>query len=93
MAQEHGELAERDAADIRSDIDRTRARIVATVDAIEARLRPTHLMSEARQTITDAATRRVQTMRLHPVQTMLVALGLLVIAGEVLRRRRSVADA
>ena len=62
------------------------------MDAIEARLRPAHLMSEARQTITDAATRRVQTMRLHPVQTMLVALGLIVIAAEVLRRRRTAAD-
>lgn len=89
MAEEPRPLEEQDTDSIRSDIDRTRARIAVTVDAIEARLRPGRLVSDARQSITDAAARRVETMRVHPVYTLVVALGALVIVGEILRRRRT----
>jgi hypothetical protein len=89
MAEEPRPLEGQDTDSIRSDIDRTRARIAVTLDAIEARLRPGRLASDARQSITGAAARRVETMRAHPLHTLLVALGALVVVGEILRRRRT----
>jgi hypothetical protein len=88
MAEEPRKLAEDDLSDIRSDIERTRTRIAATVDAIESRLRPGRLMANARKTISEATARRAEAVRLHPVHTTLVVLGILVITGEILRRRR-----
>ena len=90
MAEERP-LEGQDTDSLRSDIDRTRARIAVTVDAIEARLRPSRLASEARRSVTSAAARRVETMRTHPLQTLLI-LGLIVVAGEILRRRRRHAE-
>jgi hypothetical protein len=89
MAEEPRPLDGQDTDSIRSDIDRTRARIAVTVDAIEARLRPGRLASDARQSITDAAVRRVETVRAHPLHALLVTLGALVVVGEILRRRRT----
>lgn len=58
---------------LRSQIEDTRARIVATVDAIEERLRPRRLVAEAGETIKEAAARPLQTARLHPVLTLSIA--------------------
>ena len=88
MAEEPGEVTAPDSHEVRSDIERTRARIASTVGAIEERLQPRRLASDARRSMTDAAARRVEAMRTNPVPAMLVGLAIAVVAAAVFRRRR-----
>jgi hypothetical protein len=86
MAQQPDEVADDATAAIRSDIERTRARIAATVDAIEGRLRPSRLMSNASRAVQDVAAHPVETMRVHPVPTIGVVMALIALAVAMYRR-------
>jgi hypothetical protein len=91
---DEGEDADRSSAEIRRDIQRTRADLDATVDALGRRLQPRRLLWEARHRVQTAA-RRAQD---GPVREPAGHRGLLlagagVLAGglvlrRVLRRRR-----
>ncbi len=52
----------RRTAEIRSDIDRTRADMSETIDAIQDRLRPSNLASQAKDTVRDATVGKVKQM-------------------------------
>jgi len=45
-----------DAARLRGDIERTREQMSATIDELEARLRPSNLLSQAKETVKVKAT-------------------------------------
>ena len=54
--------AERRTAEIRSDIEQTRADMSETIDAIQDRLRPANLVSQAKDTVRDATVGKVKQM-------------------------------
>jgi ElaB/YqjD/DUF883 family membrane-anchored ribosome-binding protein len=56
------EPAARRTAEIRSDIERTRADMSETIDAIQDRLRPSTLASQAKDTVRDATVGKVKQM-------------------------------
>lgn len=87
MAEERDEVASTAVAALRAEIERTRTRIAATVDAIEERLRPRHLMAEAGESIREAAVRPLQTARRHPGLTVAVAGVMLAVGADLVRRR------
>ena len=87
MAEERHEVASAAVTALKADIDRTRTRIAMTVDAIEERLRPRHLLAEAGETIKEAAARPLVTARRHPGFTLAVAGVMLAIAADLVRRR------
>jgi hypothetical protein len=88
MAEEPDAVADDPVAAIRTDIRQTRARIATTIDAIEARVRPSRMLSDARQSLADAAARPARAMGMHPLVSLLAALGTIVLAGAFFRRRR-----
>ena len=57
-----GELRVEDTAAIRSDIERTRARLGATVEALGAQLNPSHLAQRAKDGLREATIGKVQHM-------------------------------
>ena len=88
MAEEPDAVADDAIAAIRTDIEQTRARIATTIDAIEARVRPSRMLSDARRGLADAAAHPVRAMGMHPMVSLLAALGSIVLAGAFFRRRR-----
>jgi ElaB/YqjD/DUF883 family membrane-anchored ribosome-binding protein len=54
--------ADRNTAEIRADIERTRARLGATVEALGAQLNPSHLAQRAKDTLREATIGKVQHM-------------------------------
>jgi ElaB/YqjD/DUF883 family membrane-anchored ribosome-binding protein len=55
-----GQSAE--TAEIKNEIERTRVEMSETIGEIQERLRPEHLIQQAKTTVTDAATGKVRTM-------------------------------
>src|SRR5688572_3984918 len=51
-----------DSEQIRADMAQTRAEMSETIDAIQAKLSPQHLMQEAKDTVRDATIGKVQDM-------------------------------
>lgn len=49
-------------AEIKSEIERTRIEMSETLGEIQERLRPDHLIQQARDTVTEAATGKVRTI-------------------------------
>ena len=61
MAQERNEItASNETAEIKSEIERTRVEMSETLGEIQERLRPDHLIQQAKDTVTDAATGKVR---------------------------------
>ena len=61
MAQERNEITQADdTAQIKSEIERTRVEMSETLGEIQERLRPDHLIQQAKDTVTDAATGKVR---------------------------------
>jgi hypothetical protein len=50
------------SAEIRSQIEHTRAEMTQTIDAIQARLSPSRMLSDAKQTVKDATVGRVRSL-------------------------------
>ena len=92
MAEERHEAGSDAVAALRSQIEETRARIVATVDAIEERLRPRRLVAEAGETIKEAAARPLKTARLHPVLSLSIAAAAMAVTAGLVRRQRGRTD-
>ena len=61
MAQERNEIsASGETAEIKSEIERTRVEMSETLGQIQERLRPDHLIQQAKDTVTEAATGKVR---------------------------------
>ena len=61
MAQERNEgIASNETAEIKSEIERTRVEMSETLGEIQERLRPDHLIQQAKDTVTEAATGKVR---------------------------------
>ena len=61
MAQERNEItASSGTAEIKSEIERTRVEMSETLGEIQERLRPDHLIQQAKDTVTEAATGKVR---------------------------------
>ena len=61
MAQERNEIgANKETAEIKSEIERTRVEMSETLGEIQERLRPDHLIQQAKDTVTEAATGKVR---------------------------------
>lgn len=62
MAQERNEITDQadETAQIKSEIERTRVEMSETLGEIQERLRPDHLIQQAKDTVTDAATGKVR---------------------------------
>jgi hypothetical protein len=78
---------------IEADIDRTRAAMDRTVDAIAGKLTPQQLMMEALGVFKDGssalATRLVQTAREHPVPATIIGIGIGLLLTESAKSRRT----
>lgn len=61
MAQERNEM-NRETEQIKSEIERTAVEMSETLGEIQERLRPDHLIQQAKDTVTDAATGKVRTI-------------------------------
>ena len=64
MAEERNEMSGQSAetAEIKHEIERTRVEMSETLGEIQERLRPEHLIQQAKTTVTDAATGKVRDM-------------------------------
>ena len=63
MAQERNEgVVANGTAEIKSEIERTRVEMSETLGEIQERLRPDHLIQQAKDTVTEAATGKVRTI-------------------------------
>ena len=61
MAQERNEgVGSNETAEIKSEIERTRVEMSETLGEIQERLRPDHLIQQAKDTVTEAATGKVR---------------------------------
>ena len=61
MAQERNEITQAaETAQIKSEIERTRVEMSETIGEIQERLRPDHLIQQAKDTVTEAATGKVR---------------------------------
>ena len=60
MAQERNEITADETAQIKSEIERTRVEMSETLGEIQERLRPDHLIQQAKDTVTEAATGKVR---------------------------------
>lgn len=62
MAQERNEItqASNETAEIKSEIERTRVEMSETLGEIQERLRPDHLIQQAKDTVSEAATGKVR---------------------------------
>jgi hypothetical protein len=82
---------------IEAEIDRTRAAMDRTVDAISGKLTPQQLMLEAMGVFKDGssafATQVVETARAHPVPATIIGIGLGLLLTEKSRGERSVKTA
>ena len=80
MAEERNEMSDADA--IRNEIERTRIEMSETLGEIQDRLRPDHLLQQARDNVTEAAAGKVRTMMNSAGET----------AGVVAARARDTGD-
>jgi gas vesicle protein len=60
VAQERNEINSAETAEIKNEIERTRVEMSETLGEIQERLRPDHLIQQAKDTVADAATGKVR---------------------------------
>ena len=75
------------AAEIRSQIERTRQDMTQTIDAIQARLSPGRLMTDAKQSVAEATARRFQRIKEHPIPYAVAGVAMVALVA-LMRRRR-----
>jgi hypothetical protein len=83
-------LPARPTDQIRAQIEATRADMSDTIDAIQERMRPRHLIAQARETVADATAEGVTTLSRRPGATIGVAamsLGVTWLLRRALRAR------
>ncbi len=88
MAQERNEITQgsNETAEIKSEIARTRVEMSETLGEIQERLRPDHLIQQARETVTEAATGKVRNIMQSAGETATI------VADQTKYAGRSVAD-
>ena len=87
MAQERNEIgANSETAEIKSEIERTRVEMSETLGEIQERLRPDHLIQQAKDTVTEAATGKVRNIMHSAGETATM------VADQTKYAGRSVAD-
>lgn len=86
MAQEREISPNSDTAGIKSEIERTRVEMSETLGEIQDRLRPDHLIQQAKDTVTDAATGKVRNIMHSAGETATM------VADQTKYAGRSVAD-
>jgi ElaB/YqjD/DUF883 family membrane-anchored ribosome-binding protein len=87
VAQERNEIdARRETAEIKSEIERTRVEMSETLGEIQERLRPEHLIQQAKDTVSDAATGKVRNIMQSAGETATM------VADQTKYAGRSVAD-
>jgi ElaB/YqjD/DUF883 family membrane-anchored ribosome-binding protein len=89
VAQERNEMTSNETADtaeIKSEIARTRVEMSETLGEIQERLRPDHLIQQAKDTVTDAATGKVRNIMHSAGETATI------VADQTRYASRSVAD-
>jgi ElaB/YqjD/DUF883 family membrane-anchored ribosome-binding protein len=86
VAQERNEMSSNETAEIKNDIERTRVEMSETLGEIQERLRPDHLIQQAKDTVTDAATGKVRNIMHSAGETATV------VADQTRYASRSVAD-
>jgi Protein of unknown function (DUF3618) len=86
VAQERNEMSSNETAEIKNDIERTRVEMSETLGEIQERLRPDHLIQQAKDTVTDAATGKVRNIMHSAGETATI------VADQTRYASRSVAD-
>lgn len=86
MAQERNEIASTGTAEIKSEIERTRVEMSETLGEIQERLRPDHLIQQAKDTVTDAASGKVRNIMHSAGETATI------VADQTRYASRNVAD-
>ena len=88
MAQERNEITQgsNETAEIKSEIERTRVEMSETLGEIQERLRPDHLIQQAKDTVADAATGKVRNIMHSAGETATM------VADQTKYASRSVAD-
>jgi ElaB/YqjD/DUF883 family membrane-anchored ribosome-binding protein len=88
VAQERNEIAQgsNETAEIKSEIARTRVEMSETLGEIQERLRPDHLIQQAKETVTEAATGKVRNIMQSAGETATI------VADQTKYAGRSVAD-
>jgi ElaB/YqjD/DUF883 family membrane-anchored ribosome-binding protein len=86
VAQERNEMTSDETAEIKSEIARTRVEMSETLGEIQERLRPEHLIQQAKDTVTDAATGKVRNIMHSAGETATI------VADQTRYASRSVAD-
>ena len=87
MAQERNEIsASSETAEIKSEIERTRVEMSETLGEIQERLRPDHLIQQAKDSVTEAATGKVRNIMHSAGETATM------VADQTKYAGRSVAD-
>jgi ElaB/YqjD/DUF883 family membrane-anchored ribosome-binding protein len=88
VAQERNEITQgsNETAEIKSEIERTRVEMSETLGEIQERLRPDHLIQQARETVTEAATGKVRNIMQSAGETATI------VADQTKYAGRSVAD-
>jgi ElaB/YqjD/DUF883 family membrane-anchored ribosome-binding protein len=86
VAQERNEVTPNETAEIKSEIARTRVEMSETLGEIQERLRPDHLIQQAKDTVTDAAAGKVRNIMHSAGETATV------VADQTRYASRNVAD-
>ena len=88
MAQERNEITQgsNETAEIKSEIERTRVEMSETLGEIQERLRPDHLIQQAKDTVTEAASGKVRNIMHSAGETATM------VADQTKYASRSVAD-
>ena len=86
MAQERNEITSNETAEIKNEIERTRVEMSETLGEIQERLRPDHLIQQAKDTVADAATGKVRNIMHSAGETATI------VADQTRYASRSVAD-
>ena len=86
MAQERNEITSNETAEIKSEIERTRVEMSETLGEIQERLRPDHLIQQAKDTVSEAATGKVRNIMHSAGETATM------VADQTKYASRSVAD-
>lgn len=86
MAQERNEMSSNETAEIKSEIERTRVEMSETLGEIQERLRPDHLIQQAKDTVSEAASGKVRNIMQSAGETATM------VADQTKYAGRSVAD-
>lgn len=75
-------------AELKTQIESTRAQMSQTIDAIQDRLRPKRVLANAKDSIKEAAINRVTAVRERPLPAAVAGVSLMTLTAAAVRRRR-----